>query len=60
MGVLPLEFMNNENKISLKINGKETISISGFFDLKPGKVLNCKINSEESKTINLKCRIDTN
>ena len=60
MGVLPLEFMNNENKISLKINGEETISISGFSDLKPGVVLNCKINSEESKTINLKCRIDTN
>ena len=60
MGVLPLEFMNNENKISLKINGEETISISGLFDLKPGIVLNCKINSGESKSINLKCRIDTN
>jgi len=60
MGVLPLEFTNNENKINLKITGEETMSISGLSDLKPGTQLNCKINSEESKNIKLKCRIDTN
>ena len=60
MGVLPLEFMNNENKINLNILGEEIISISGLSELKPGIILNCKINSAESKNIKLKCRIDTN
>ena len=60
MGVLPLEFMNNENKINLNIKGEEFISISGLSDLKPGILLNCEINSEEIKNIELKCRIDTN
>ncbi len=60
MGVLPLEFMNNENKSNLKILGNETINISGLSKLKPGIILNCVINSDQIKNINLKCRIDTN
>ena len=60
MGVLPLEFMNNENKINLNILGKELVSIYGLSELKPGSILNCKINSDEYKSIKLKCRIDTN
>ena len=60
MGVLPLEFMNNENKINLNIEGEELISISGLSDLKPGILLNCEINSKKIKNIKLKCRIDTN
>ena len=60
MGVLPLEFMNYENKTNLNILGDETISISGLFELKPEIILNCEINSTNSKTIKLKCRIDTN
>ena len=59
MGVIPLEFMNNENKVNLKIEGEETISIFGISNLKPGIVLKCEINSGESKSINLRCRIDT-
>ena len=60
MGVIPLEFMNNENIMNLNIEGEETISISGLSDLKAGGELKCEINSQEIKTINLKCRIDTN
>ncbi len=60
MGVLPLEFMNNENKISLNILGHEFVSIFGLSELKPGTILSCNINSAESKSIKLKCRIDTN
>ena len=51
MGVLPLEFMNNENKINLNILGHEFISIFGLSELKPGIILNCKINSAESLKI---------
>ncbi len=60
MGVLPLEFISNENKINLNIEGEETISISGLSKLKPGIILDCEINSGKSKFIKLKCRIDTN
>ncbi len=60
MGVLPLEFTDNKNKINLNINGEETVSIFGLSNLKPGIILDCEINSAECKSINLKCRIDTN
>ena len=59
MGVLPLEFTENNNKKNLNINGEETVSISGLAELKPGIIVNCEINSSASKSINLKCRIDT-
>ncbi|OUU12158.1 MAG: aconitate hydratase 1 [Gammaproteobacteria bacterium TMED34] len=59
MGILPLEFMNDQNKINLNISGEETINIAGISKLKPGIILNCKISSEENKIIELKCRIDT-
>ena len=60
MGVLPLEFINNDNKENLKIIGNETISISGLTELQPGLILNCEIKSSENNSIKLKCRIDTN
>ncbi len=60
MGVLPLEFINNQNNSTLNIIGHEKISIFGLSELKPGLILNCEINSSENKSINLKCRIDTN
>ncbi len=59
MGVLPLEFINNQNKTNLNISGEEAISIFGLSELKPGVLLDCDINSTERKSINLKCRIDT-
>tara|TARA_X000000950_G_scaffold270571_1_gene350525 strand:- start:7064 stop:9706 length:2643 start_codon:yes stop_codon:yes gene_type:complete len=60
MGVLPLEFTNNQNVNSLKITGEEIISISGLLEIKPGLILNCEIKSPENKFVKLKCRIDTN
>ncbi len=60
MGVLPLEFINNENKKNLNILGDEIISILGLSKIKPGAILNCEIYSKETKKIHLKCRIDTN
>jgi len=60
MGVLPLEFTQNDNKENLNIKGDETITISGLTELKPGIILSCEINSSASKAVNLKCRIDTN
>ena len=59
MGVLPLEFTNNQNRNTLKLTGDEKISIFGIKDLKPNSILNCKIITNKNETINLKCRIDT-
>ncbi len=60
MGVLPLEFVDSQNKNNLNITGEENISILGIEVLKPGIILDCKIVSKKTKNIKLKCRIDTN
>ena len=60
MGVLPLEFMNDQNRNTLNIEGSEEISIEGIRDLKPNIILKCLISSKQDAEINLKCRIDTN
>ena len=59
MGVLPLEFMEGENRNKLNIIGSEKIFISGIEDLFPNKILDCKILEKGSNHIKLKCRIDT-
>ena len=60
MGVLPLEFMNGDNRSKLDIVGDEKISILGIGNLEPNKVLDCKIVGNKNYSIELKCRIDTN
>ena len=60
MGVLPLEFMNNQNRNILKIKGSEEITIEGIKNLKPNIILKCKIITNKKVEISLKCRIDTN
>ena len=58
--LIPLEFVKGQNKKNLKITGEEKIFISGIEGLDPGIMLDCKIVSQETKNIKLKCRIDTN
>ncbi len=60
MGVLPLEFMNNENRNILNIKGEELVSIIGIEKVEPNKILDCIISSKKDIKIKLKCRIDTN
>ena len=60
MGVLPLEFKDNQNRKTLSLDGSEIISISELNNLNPSKDINCKIKfTNETKIIKLKCRIDT-
>ena len=60
MGVLPLEFMNNENRKSLSIKGSDKLTILEMNEITPNKTMKCKIEKEnEIIIINLKCRIDT-
>ncbi|PPR50159.1 MAG: Aconitate hydratase A [Alphaproteobacteria bacterium MarineAlpha5_Bin5] len=59
MGVLPLEFTNNQNRKELNITGNEKITILGINNLKPNIEIKCEIISKKTKLIKLKCRIDT-
>lgn len=62
MGVLPLQFKNNESRKTLDLTGKETISIKGIGNLdKPKNTLDVTINypNNTSKNIEVLVRIDT-
>ncbi len=62
MGVIPFEFTGGDNRKTLGLTGDETISIEGLEgDLKPLSDVPCTITYADgtSKTIALKCRIDT-
>ncbi len=59
MGVLPLQFKENQNKKSLKLDGSEIISIRGIANISPNSELDCEIQSDKKRIIKLICRIDT-
>jgi aconitate hydratase len=62
MGVLPLEFLAGDNRLSLGLDGTELFDITGIKDgIKPRMLVECKIKrlNGEVKPIQLKCRIDT-
>ena len=60
MGVLPLEFINGENRKSLELDGSEKLTILEVDKILPSKIIQCEISSEtKNYNINLKCRIDT-
>ena len=60
MGVLPLEFINGQNRKSLKLKGNEKFTINKINLLHPSKIIECIINNDlKTKKINLLCRIDT-
>ena len=62
MGVLPLVFKDGVNRQSLKLDGSETVDLSGIADgITPGMDVTCTITRKDgtSETVTLKCRIDT-
>ena len=59
MGVLPLQFINNQNKKSLNLDGSELITIKGLDNIYPNSEVDCEIKSNKQKIIKLLCRIDT-
>jgi len=59
MGVLPLQFIDGQNKTSLELNGSEIISIKGLDNISPNSEIDCEIQSVQKKHIKLLCRIDT-
>ncbi len=62
MGVIPLQFTNDESAQSLGLNGSETYTIEGVTGtVQPGATLTVTATSEDgsSKTFNVLCRVDT-
>ena len=62
MGVLPLQFKGDVNRISLKLNGSEKITISGIEQgLQPRQDLTLQIEYANGtiKQVELLCRLDT-
>ncbi|MEO0767377.1 MAG: aconitate hydratase AcnA, partial [Pseudomonadota bacterium] len=61
MGVIPFEFTGGDTRKSLGLKGDETVSIDGLDTIQPLQEVPCTITYADgaSKTITLKCRIDT-
>jgi aconitate hydratase len=63
MGVLPLQFIDGFDRIKLKINGEESISISGMENgLEAGQHLDLTVKDKTGSELSVEvlCRIDTN
>ncbi len=63
MGILPLQFINGQNRKKLNLDGSELISIKGIKEgLKPGDKVSVEFKYEngDTKKIDMLCRIDTN
>lgn len=61
MGILPLQFLNNENFASLGLSGAETFDIEGLSALSPGCEVTVKAKGADGKekAFKTRCRIDT-
>ena len=59
MGVLPLQFIDGQNKQTLKRDGSEIVSIKGLNNISPNSEIDCEIHSDKKRNIKLLCRIDT-
>ena len=62
MGVLPLQFINNENAESLGLTGEETFDITGIADgLEPHAELKVTARGDDGSTteFSVECRIDS-
>ncbi len=62
MGVLPLQFLDEQNAQSLGLDGSETFSVTGLSDdITPGQQVTLEIarNKEERSSVPVKLRIDT-
>ena len=59
MGVLPLQFIDGQNKQTLKLDGSEIVSIKGLNNITPNSEINCEIHSDQKRNVKLLCRIDT-
>ena len=61
MGVLPLQFTDDENADALGLTGHETYSVGGLADLSPGAELTVRATSDggETKEFKARARVDS-
>lgn len=61
MGVLPLQFLNGDNRKSLNLSGDESFDLTGINDLSVGSqvTLNIHYSDGNSKSVGLLVRLDT-
>ncbi len=62
MGVLPLQFKDGDNRLTLKLDGSETFDLTGIKDgISPGMDVNLTVHRADgsSDQVTLTCRIDT-
>jgi aconitate hydratase len=60
-GVLPLQFLPGDNRLSLGLTGEEVLTITGIKDgLKPGQRLTVAVKGGDGeRSFEVECRIDT-
>jgi aconitate hydratase len=61
MGVLPLQFLGDDNRDSLGLKGDETFTVEGVTQLKPRQEIEVKVSRADGSrfAFNARCRIDT-
>jgi aconitate hydratase len=52
MGVLPLQFMNGENRFTLDLKGDELYDIPDLMDLAPNKIMNIIVTRQDGQKFN--------
>ncbi len=61
MGVLPLQFLEGQDRNSLGLSGDDAFTITGVANLKPRQTVTVKVTRKDGSTFNFDalCRIDT-
>ncbi|MBQ9683446.1 MAG: Fe/S-dependent 2-methylisocitrate dehydratase AcnD [Neisseriaceae bacterium] len=59
MGVLPLQFINDNNRHSLKLDGTEIYSVSGDLKARGEMVLHIQRQDGSCTEVKMQCRLDT-
>lgn len=60
MGVLPLQFVKGESRLTHGLTGEEVISLEGLNQMKPGQTIDAKVQTKGgTKVMTLQLRIDT-
>lgn len=62
MGILPLQFLNGQNRKTLSMTGRESFTIQIDNNLKPGQIIKITALSDggSQKTFDVLCRLDSN
>jgi aconitate hydratase len=57
MGVLPLQFLNGENRESLRLTGDERFTVAGIADLQPRQEVDVQVQRADGSTSSFRARV---